>query len=157
MPRSVVRGGPVSSDQCIGYIVAKVRLVADIPCLLPHSISPHLYGPSLPVQANYSDLIAFLNPAEGFPDLRRLLQLALTVPVANVAAERSFSSMRKIRTYIRSTMGEQRMSSIALLNTESEMAKTVDLDQVVDIFAKLPSLRDTSGELNAANVRRLEL
>ena len=27
-----------------------------------------------------SDLIAFLNPAEGFPDLRRLLQLALTVP-----------------------------------------------------------------------------
>jgi hypothetical protein len=79
--------------------------------------------------------------------LRRLLQLALTVPVANAAAERSFSSMRKIRTYIRSTMGEQRMSSIALLNTESEMAKTVDLDQVVDIFAKLPSLRDTSGEI----------
>jgi hypothetical protein len=76
---------------------------------------------------------------------------------APVAAERSCSSMRKIRTYIRSTMGEQRMSSIALLNTESEMAKTVDLDQVVDIFAKLPSLRDTSGELNAANVRRLEL
>ena len=54
-------------------------------------------------------------------------------------------------------MGEQRMSSIALLNTESEMAENVDLDQVVDIFAKLPSLRDTSGELNAANVRRLEL
>ena len=65
--------------------------------------------------------------------------------------------MRKIRTYIRSTMGEQRMSSIALLNTESEMAKNVDLDQVVDIFAKLPSLRDTGVELSAANVRRLEL
>jgi hypothetical protein len=118
---------------------------------------PICIRPSLPVQANYSDLIAFLNPAEGFPDLRRLIQLALTVPVANVAAERSFSSMRKIRTYIQSTMGEQRMSSIALLNTESEMARNVDLDQVVNIFAKLPSLRDTGGELSAANVRRLEL
>jgi hypothetical protein len=49
------------------------------------------------------------------------------------------------------------MISIALLNTESEMAENVDLDQVVDMFAKLPSLRDTSGELSAANVRRLDL
>ena len=72
-----------------------------------------------------TDLIAFLNPDEGFPDFRRLLQLALTVPVANVTAERSFSSMRKIRTYIRSAMGEQRMSSIALLNTEKMAKKTV--------------------------------
>jgi hypothetical protein len=69
----------------------------------------------------------------------------------------SFSSMRKIRTYFRSTTGERRMISIALLNTESEMATNVDLDQVVDIFAKLPSLRYTGGELNAANVRRLDL
>jgi hypothetical protein len=45
-----------------------------------------------------AQLITLLNPASGFPDLRRLLQLALTVPIANVAAERSFSSMRNIRT-----------------------------------------------------------
>ena len=52
---------------------------------------------------NIPDLISKLIPAGGFPDLRQLLQLALTVPIANVAAERSFSSMRKIRTYVRST------------------------------------------------------
>jgi len=40
------------------------------------------------------DLISKLNPAGGFPDLRRLLQLALTVPIANVAAEEcSFSNL----------------------------------------------------------------
>jgi hypothetical protein len=59
MPRSVVRGGPLSSDQCIGYIIAKVRLVADIPCLLPHSISPHRYGPSF----NYLFKRTFLGPS----------------------------------------------------------------------------------------------
>ena len=37
---------------------------------------------------NIPDLISKLNPAGGFPDLRRLLQLALAVPIANVAAER---------------------------------------------------------------------
>ena len=106
---------------------------------------------------NISDLIAMLVPAKGFPDLRRLLQLALTVPVANVAAERSFSSMRKIRTYIRSTMTEQRLSCIALLSIESELTNSIDVNQLVDIFAKLPSLRDTTGELATTNVRRLEL
>jgi len=57
-----------------------------------------------------------LVPVKGFPNLCRLLQLAYIVPVANVAAESSFLSMRKIRTYIRSTMIEQRLSCIALLS-----------------------------------------
>jgi len=39
---------------------------------------------------NISDFIAVLVPAKGFSELHRLLQLALTVPVANVAAARSF-------------------------------------------------------------------
>jgi len=45
---------------------------------------------------NISDLMAMLVPAKGFPDLR---QLALTVLVANFAAERSFSSMWKINLH----------------------------------------------------------
>ena len=52
---------------------------------------------------NVPDRISKLILAGGFPDLRQLVQLALTVPTANVATERSFSSMRKIRTFVRST------------------------------------------------------
>jgi len=89
---------------------------------------------------NIPDLISKLNPAGGFPDLRRLLQLALTVPIANVAAERSFSSLRKIRTYVRSTMVEQCLSGIALLNIENELAKNIDYDKIVDTFKTKPSL-----------------
>jgi len=65
--------------------------------------------------------------------------------------------MRKIRTYIRSTMTEQRLSCIALLSIESELTNSIDVNQLVDIFTKLPSLRDTTGELATTNVRRLEL
>jgi len=110
-----------------------------------------------PKPEDIAQLITLLNPASGFPDLRRLLQLALTVPIANVAAERSFSSMRNIRTYTRSTMAEQRLSTIALLNIENELAKKIDLDKMVDVFARLPSLRDTCGGLADTNSRRLEL
>ena len=42
----------------------------------------------------------------GFPDLRRLMQLALTISVANVAAERSFPRMRKIPKNVCSKINE---------------------------------------------------
>jgi len=105
------------------------------------------------------DVISLLKPTAGFPDLRRLLQLALTVPVANVASERSFSSMRKIRTYVRSSMKEDRLSGIANLTVENEVAKRIDIDEVVNIFAKMPSLRDNhnTDDLEDKNARRLQL
>jgi len=109
---------------------------------------------------NIPDLISQLNPAGGFPDLRRLLQLALTVPIANVAAERSFSSLRKIRMYFRNTMVEQRLSGIALLNIENELAKNIDYDKVVDTFKTMPPLRDAAlpaEDSTEVCSRRLEL
>jgi len=81
----------------------------------------------------------------------------MTLPAANVASERSFSSMQKIRTYVRSSMKEQHLSAIALLNIETELAKDVDMDELVDIFATLPSLRDRDGELAKDNKRQIHL
>ncbi len=106
---------------------------------------------------NISELIAILQPSSGFPDLRRLLQLALTVPIANVAAERSFSSMRRIRTYVRSSMTENRLSSIAILHIESELSWSINMDSFVNMFAKLPVLRDTNAQLGEENARRIPL
>ena len=54
-------------------------------------------------------------------------------------------------------MIEQRLSSIALLNIESELARNIDVDAIVDIFAKLPSLRQTAVPLAETHKRRLEL
>ena len=98
-----------------------------------------------------------LTPPAGFPDLRQVLQLALTVPVANVAAERSFSCMRRIRTYVRSSMTEDRLSALSNINIETDLAKNIDLDELVDIFSKMPNLRDCTGVLGSDNARRLQL
>ena len=98
-----------------------------------------------------------LTPPAGFPDLRQVLQLALTVPVANVAAERSFSCMRTIRTYVRSSMTEDRLSALSNINIETDLAKNIDLDELVDIFSKTPNLRKCTGVLGSDNARRLQL
>jgi len=61
------------------------------------------------------------------------------VQVANVAAERSFSGMRNM-SLVRNSVKEQLLSVIATLSIEFDMAKNINIDEVVDTFSKLPSL-----------------
>ena len=53
------------------------------------------------------------------------------------SAERSFSALRRIKTFLRSTMGQDRLSSIAVINIERKYAnKTMqnDMQRIIDIF-----------------------
>ena len=55
-----------------------------------------------------------------FPNLAKLLQLVLTIVVSTASCERSFSALKRIKTYLRSTMSEQRLNDIALLSIEKK-------------------------------------
>ena len=56
------------------------------------------------------------------------------MPVSTATAERSFSTMRRVKAYLRSTMTTERMSGLGLLNIYQERA--INAEQVVDIFAR---------------------
>ena len=46
------------------------------------------------------DVIDKLSPLKAaFPELLRLLDIALTIPVSSAACERSFSSLKRTKTY----------------------------------------------------------
>ena len=50
-----------------------------------------------------------------------------------------FFQVLRSKTYLRSTMGQQRVSNIALINIEKEYAKSVlnnDIDRTIDIFGR---------------------
>ncbi|KAH3847833.1 hypothetical protein DPMN_090165 [Dreissena polymorpha] len=51
----------------------------------------------------------------GEQNLQCLLVL-LCMPVSTATADRSFCSITRVKTYLRSTMGMERMSGLALLN-----------------------------------------
>ena len=70
-----------------------------------------------------------------FPLLTKLLQIALTIVVSTAHCERSFSALKRIKTYLRSTMTEQRLIDLAVLSIERELSKQISLDQVVNEFA----------------------
>ena len=60
-------------------------------------------------------LLELLKMEGTFPDLLLFVQIVLTVPIASATAERSFSTMKRVKTYLRSTMTDQRLNSLCLL------------------------------------------
>lgn len=82
------------------------------------------------------------NKLEGiFPNLCISLRIFLTLPVTIASAERSFSKLKLIKNYLRSTMLQERLSDLTILSIESELARTVDFSQVIDSFASIKARR----------------
>lgn len=66
-----------------------------------------------------------------YPGIFCILSIFLTMPVSLASSERSFSAMRRFKSYLR-TMGDERMSSLSLLHIQRHMP--VDIDAVMDNF-----------------------
>ena len=86
--------------------------------------------------SSINDVLLDIAPMkEAFPELVKLLQIALTVVVSTAECERSFSCLRRTKTFLRSSMSEQRLDNLAILSIEKELACKLSLDEVVNKFA----------------------
>lgn len=79
--------------------------------------------------------LSFIAPYKAaFDCLYKLLLLAVTLPVTSASCERSFSKMKLVKTFLRNSMANDRLSNIALLSIESARAEGIDLESFVDEF-----------------------
>ena len=65
-----------------------------------------------------SDLMEFINVndlSDAMPELFRLYVLILTISSTTASVERSFSALKRIKTYQRNTTGENRISGLCLI------------------------------------------
>lgn len=69
-----------------------------------------------------------------YPGIYVAMKTLLTYPVSACAAERSFSSMKRLKTPLRNTMTGDRLSSLAVLHIHKK--KHVDVDDVITKFAQ---------------------
>ncbi len=74
--------------------------------------------------------------ADQLPNIVIALKIFLTLPVSVASNERSFSKLRILKDYTRSTMGQDRLSNLAILSIEHEIAKSLSFDSVIDDFAR---------------------
>ncbi|XP_025207742.1 uncharacterized protein LOC112603419 [Melanaphis sacchari] len=63
-----------------------------------------------------------------------LCTISIIIPPSSAGAERTFSSLRQVKIYLRNHMSNEKLKSIAILAIEKKASKNLNLDMVVDKF-----------------------
>jgi len=64
-----------------------------------------------------------------FSSLNELFKILWTIQVNSCECERSFSSLRRLKNYLRNSMRQERLAGVALLNIEKEFE--INMEQIV--------------------------
>ena len=68
-----------------------------------------------------------------FPNITRALRILATIPVTSCECERAVSSLRHLKTYMRSTMHENRLTGLAMMHVH--YTHEIALDTIIQNFA----------------------
>ena len=96
------------------------------------------------------DVCSYLNEFrslhEVFGEIAKLIKLFLVIPATSATAERSFSGMRRLKTYLRSTTTTERLNSIMVLHTHKDMLDEIhDTQTVAEFTARNENRKDIFG------------
>ena len=70
---------------------------------------------------------------KSFSNIKVCLRILGTLPMTTCTFERSFSSIRRLKTYTRSSMISERLNGIALMHVHQEVVP--DIEKVINSFA----------------------
>ena len=86
---------------------------------------------------SFKDIKAYFQslsvPASSLFSEITLMQLILVLPATNATSEQSFSAMRRVKNYLRSTMGQERLNHLMVHVHKSE-TDSLDIIQIANDF-----------------------
>jgi hypothetical protein len=62
-----------------------------------------------------------------FSEVSKLMELFLLLPVTSATAERSFSGLRRLKTFMRTCMSQELLNSLAILHVHKRMTCQLDV------------------------------
>ena len=80
--------------------------------------------------------ITYNSIASSFPNVLAAMFNFLSLPVTTATAERSFSKLKLIKTFLRSQMSQDRLDGLSILSIEAEKANQIDQSKVALTFAR---------------------
>lgn len=94
------------------------------------------------------EVVAVLEAKRGCIDLLgevdKLVHLFLVIPGSSATAERSFSTTRRLKTYLRTTMTATRLNSVVLLHAQRDYTDELLPENIVTDFVNSNALRKTT-------------
>ncbi|XP_028410213.1 uncharacterized protein LOC114532818 [Dendronephthya gigantea] len=76
-----------------------------------------------------------------FPQVLVLLKLLLVCPVSSCECERSFSALRRLKTWLRTTMTQRRLNHISICHVHQEQLDNVNVHELAKLFAQKSEIR----------------
>ncbi|XP_063755768.1 zinc finger MYM-type protein 1-like [Eleginops maclovinus] len=85
------------------------------------------------------------NLQDTFSETVALLKILITTPMTTAESERCFSTLKRIKTFLRNTMSQDCLNALAMLSMEKNLVKTIpDFNQrVIEKFAAVKDRRAT--------------
>ncbi|XP_060968757.1 uncharacterized protein LOC115710798 [Cannabis sativa] len=92
---------------------------------------------SLPKETKRAiDVLSYIKEVDGsYPNAWIAYRIFLTIPVTVAHAEQSFSKLTLIKSYLRSTMSQERLSGLAMLSIENDLVAKLDYANLINTFA----------------------
>ena len=79
-----------------------------------------------------------------FDEVAHLLQIVLTIPVTTATAERTFSVLRHLKTFLRSSMSQPHLNHVTILHIHKERTDQLDMLEMAGILYLLMIGKDYS-------------
>ena len=76
-----------------------------------------------------------------YPNVCTLYRIFLTLPITSATVERSMSKLKLIKNYLRSTMADDRLTALALISIEKDLATTLNYQETISTFASMKERR----------------
>ena len=74
-----------------------------------------------------------------YPAVRDALLILLTLPAPTCTVERPFSTIRRVKTWLRSTMSDERLSGLCMLSEHRDQSNTNKIKCIEKVIEKYGS------------------
>ena len=85
-----------------------------------------------------ADVVTYLKSSESIrtilPNCEQLVRILLTRPTNSVSCERSFSALRRVKIWLRSTMKQERINNLLICHIHQGYIEDIDIDKLLDNF-----------------------
>ena len=77
----------------------------------------------------------------GFMQFHRLLRPYLTKPMSNATSERAFSTLRRVKSYLRTGLTQKHLNHFIILHAHKHLTDEIDMKLIAKIFVNGDSKR----------------
>jgi len=71
-----------------------------------------------------------------YPNIWCLISILATLSVSTSSAERSFSTLRRLKTYLRNSCSEDRLTGLTLLSVHQ--GNQINIEEIINTFSRMP-------------------